>query len=120
MLHLPDIHLKQTRFYQEAVAEGGQREAAAMVLRLLRRRLGALEVEQEARIQTLSVLELEALAEALLQLLFACAPTASLTTVPPRLRGLTGVQRKTWVMSPYPAKTWRSRVLIAIFIKVRI
>ncbi len=67
MLHLPDIDLKQTRFYQQAVAEGGQREAAALVLRLLRRRLGALEVEQEARIQTLSVLELEALAEALLE-----------------------------------------------------
>ena len=79
MLHLPDIDLKQTRFYQQAVAEGRteghtegreegrQDEAAALVLRLLRRRLGAVEVEQESRIRTLSVLELEALAEALLE-----------------------------------------------------
>ncbi len=79
MLHLPDIDLKQTRFYQQAVAEGRteghtegreegrQDEAAALVLRLLRRRLGAVEAEQEARIRTLSVLELEALAEALLE-----------------------------------------------------
>ena len=37
------------------------------MLRLLRRRLGAVEVEQEARIRTLSVLELETLAEALLE-----------------------------------------------------
>ncbi len=71
MLHLPDIDLKQTRFYQEAVAEGReegrQDEAAALVLRQLRRRLGAVEAEQEARIRTLSVLELEALAEVLLE-----------------------------------------------------
>ena len=79
MLHLPDIDLKQTRFYQQAVAEGRteghtegreegrQDEAAALVLRQLRRRLGAVEAEQEARIRTLSVLELEALAEALLE-----------------------------------------------------
>ena len=67
MLHLPDIDLKQTRFYQQAMAEGGQCEAAALVLRQLHRRLGVLEVEQEARIQTLPVLELEALAEALLE-----------------------------------------------------
>ncbi len=71
MLHLPDIDLKQTRFYQQAVAEGreegGQREAASLVLRLLRRQLGAVQAEQEARIWTLSVLELEALAEALLE-----------------------------------------------------
>ena len=39
----------------------------ALVLRLLRRRLGAVEGEQEARIRALSVLELEALAEALLE-----------------------------------------------------
>ncbi len=71
MLHLPDIDLKQTRFYQEAVAEGReegrQDEAAELVLRQLRRRLGAVEAEQEARIRTLSVLELEALAEVLLE-----------------------------------------------------
>jgi predicted transposase YdaD len=67
MLHLPDIDLKQTQFYQQAVAEGGQREAASLVLRQLRRRLGTVEAEQEAWIQALSVLELEALAEALLE-----------------------------------------------------
>ena len=63
MLHLPEVELKQTRFYQdvfaegrtegrtegreregraEGRAEGQQQEEAALVLRLLRRRLGAL------------------------------------------------------------------------------
>ncbi len=86
MLHLPDVELKQTRFYQdvfaegrvegraeghvegrvEGRAEGQQQEAAALVLRLLRRRLGALSAEAESRIRALPVAELEALGEALL------------------------------------------------------
>ena len=51
----------------EGREEGRQRKAAALVLRQLRRRLGEVETEQKARLQTLSVLELEALAEALLE-----------------------------------------------------
>ncbi len=78
MLHLPDVELKQTRFYQDVFAEGRteghaegrtegqQQEAAALVLRLLRRRLGAVPTDVESRIRALPVAELEALGEALL------------------------------------------------------
>jgi predicted transposase YdaD len=70
MLHLPDVELKQTRFYQDVFAEGRtegqQQEAAALVLRQLRRRLGAVPAEAESRIRALPVVELEALGEALL------------------------------------------------------
>ena len=82
MLHLPDVELKQTRFYQDVFAEGRtegrteghaegrtegqQQEAAALVLRLLRRRLGTAPAEAENRIRALPVAELEALGEALL------------------------------------------------------
>ena len=66
MLHLPDIDLKQTRFYLDAVAEGQQTEAVQLILRQLRRRLGPLDAAREAQIQSLSISELEALGEALL------------------------------------------------------
>jgi predicted transposase YdaD len=82
MLHLPEVELKQTRFYQDVFAEGRiegrtegraegrtegqQHEAAALVLRLLRRRLGALSAEVENQIRALPVAELEALGETLL------------------------------------------------------
>ncbi len=78
MLHLPEVELKQTRFYQdvfaegrtegrtEGRAEGQQQEAAALVLRLLQRRLGALSADVETQIRTLPVADLEALREALL------------------------------------------------------
>jgi len=82
MLHLPDVELKQTRFYQDVFAEGRvegrvegraeghtegqQQEAATLVLRQLRRRLGAAPAETESRIRALPVTELEALGEALL------------------------------------------------------
>ena len=78
MLHLPEVELKQTRFYQDVFAEGrtegrtegraeGQQQGeAALVLRLLRRRLGAVSAEVENRIRALPVAELEALGEALL------------------------------------------------------
>ncbi|HYQ91005.1 MAG TPA: DUF2887 domain-containing protein, partial [Candidatus Competibacteraceae bacterium] len=70
MLHLPEVELKQTRFYQdvfaEGHAEGQQQEAAALVLRLLQRRLGALSADVETQIRALSVADLEALGEALL------------------------------------------------------
>ncbi len=66
MLHLPDIDLKQTRFYLDAFDDGQQAEAARLILRQLYRRLGPLDAVQETQIQALSVSELEALGEALL------------------------------------------------------
>jgi predicted transposase YdaD len=70
MLHLPEVELKQTRFYQDVFAEGRtegqQQEAAVLVLRQLRRRLGAVPAEVESQIRALPVAELEALGEALL------------------------------------------------------
>ena len=51
---------------QEGREEGRQAEAAAMALRQLHRRCGALSVDQQARIQSLPLADLEALAEALL------------------------------------------------------
>jgi predicted transposase/invertase (TIGR01784 family) len=87
MLHLPEVELKQTRFYQDVFAEGraqgreegreegrekgreeGRQQEAALVLRLLHRRLGTVPVELESRIWALPVAELEALGEALLEL----------------------------------------------------
>ncbi|WP_462322822.1 DUF4351 domain-containing protein [Halochromatium sp.] len=70
--------LEQTRAYREIVAknqpiwleegrqEGRQREAQRVALRLLRRRLGSLSKAQQARVQALSVDQLEDLIEALL------------------------------------------------------
>jgi len=51
---------------ERGVKEGKQHEARALVLRQLRKRLGSLESEIEARLGELSVEELEQLAEALL------------------------------------------------------
>ncbi|MCG9891442.1 MAG: Rpn family recombination-promoting nuclease/putative transposase [Thermosynechococcaceae cyanobacterium MS004] len=62
--------LKQTRVYQEALEEGreeGRRqEALEIMLRFLRRRLGVLESTVETQIELLSLVQLEALGEALL------------------------------------------------------
>lgn len=86
MLHLPEVELKQTRFYQdvfaeghaegrtegrtegraEGRAEGQQQEAAALVLRQLRRRLGTVPADAETQIRALPVADLEALGESLL------------------------------------------------------
>ncbi len=74
MLNLVDVDLKQTRFYQEVFAEGqqegrqeGRQEGVVgLVLRQLRRRFGALDPTQIARIERLPLASAEALAEALL------------------------------------------------------
>ena len=50
---------------QEGQQEGRQAEAASLTLRLLQRRFGALSADQGARIQALTLSQLEALAEAL-------------------------------------------------------
>jgi predicted transposase/invertase (TIGR01784 family) len=78
MMGLPDIDLKQTRFYQEVFAEGEaegreegreegrQEEGAAIILRLLTRRFGSIGHTLEIQIRALSLTQIEALAEALL------------------------------------------------------
>jgi predicted transposase YdaD len=58
--------LKQTRVYQEAKEEGQQEGERNLVLRQLPRRVGALSPELVAQISTLSLPQLEALGEALL------------------------------------------------------
>jgi predicted transposase YdaD len=68
---LTDRDLKQTRFYQEVFAEGkqeGRQEGeVALVLRLLERRCGVLTPEVKERIAGLSLVQMEALAEAWLE-----------------------------------------------------
>jgi predicted transposase YdaD len=74
MLHLPETDLKKTRFYQEVFREGaesgvkeGERQGElALVLRLLKRRLGTITAAQPAQIERLSTTDLGALGEALL------------------------------------------------------
>ena len=64
--------------------KGGQREAAVLVLKQLRRRFGSVTAEQDATIRGLSTSELEQLAEALLDFGSPADLTAWLA------RGLTG------------------------------
>lgn len=70
MLELTDTDLKQTRFYQEVFTEGRQEgrqeEGVSLILRLLQRRCGEIVPETKERITHLSLLQLEALGEALL------------------------------------------------------
>jgi predicted transposase YdaD len=74
LINLPTDHLRDTRFGQELLAEGEARgeargrasEAAAVALRLLKRRCGPLSETTTSRIQALPVEQLEALTEALL------------------------------------------------------
>jgi predicted transposase YdaD len=62
--------LEQTRAYREIVAKNKpiwkQEGEAGLILRLLRRRLGSLTKNQQARVQSLPVEQLEDLGEALL------------------------------------------------------
>jgi predicted transposase/invertase (TIGR01784 family) len=76
MLALNDIELKQTRFYQEIAEEenekgrqeGRQQESQRLVSRMMRHKFGAhAELQQaEQKLSTLSVEQLEELAEALM------------------------------------------------------
>ena len=65
-LHLKQMDITQSLFYQEIKQEGRQEGEAALVLRLLKRRLGPLSANQEERVRCLSVAQLEDLGEALL------------------------------------------------------
>ena len=67
MLGFTDIDIKQTRFYQDVFAEGRQEGEVALVLRLLTRRFGELELSVVEQISALSLPEVEELAEALLE-----------------------------------------------------
>jgi predicted transposase YdaD len=58
--------LKQTRVYQEALQEGEQAGESRLVLRLLCRRIGEMSPEIRSHIQSLSLQQIEALGEALL------------------------------------------------------
>jgi hypothetical protein len=64
------VDLKQTRFYQDVFAEGEQegrqKEGAALILRLLRRRCGELAPAMREHVTRLPLPQLEALGEALL------------------------------------------------------
>ncbi|WP_083468911.1 DUF4351 domain-containing protein [Nostoc piscinale] len=51
---------------QQGEARGKRQEALGLILRLLTRRFGAVELQTEQQIQTLSINQLEDLAEALL------------------------------------------------------
>lgn len=66
MLGLTDIDLKQTQFYQDVFAEGRQEEGVTLILRQLQRRCGVLASALAGQIARLSVPQLEALGEALL------------------------------------------------------
>jgi predicted transposase YdaD len=74
LINLPTDHLRHTRFAQdwieegrlEGEARGRAAEAAAVALRLLSRRCGALSETTTARIQALPLEQLEALTDALL------------------------------------------------------
>jgi predicted transposase YdaD len=74
IVDLTDTDLRNTWYFQDVFAEGqlegreeGRRsEAIGFVLRLLCRRLGPLSGETEQRIATLTVPQIEALGEALL------------------------------------------------------
>jgi predicted transposase YdaD len=67
MLNLQDVDVKQTRFYQDVFAEGRQEEGVTLILRQLQRRCGELTPVIRDRIPRLSLPQLEALGEALLE-----------------------------------------------------
>jgi predicted transposase YdaD len=78
MLNLDDVDLKQTQFYKDVFAEGReegrqegehegrQKEGAALILRLLRRRCGEVAPAIREHVTRLPLPQLEALGEALL------------------------------------------------------
>ena len=63
MLEFTDADLKQTRFYQDVFAEG----EATVILRQLQRRCGELPPTLSSRVTGLSLPDLEALGDALLE-----------------------------------------------------
>ena len=74
MLNLKTADITQTRFYQdvfqlgiqEGLQEGRQEGESNLIIRLLNRRLGVVTPNQETQIRALSIPQIEALGEALL------------------------------------------------------
>ena len=64
MFELSD--LKQTRVYQEALAEGETKGEVKLVLRLLNRRIGEIPHDLADQIRELPIEQIESLGEALL------------------------------------------------------
>jgi predicted transposase YdaD len=60
------LRLEETRVYQEANADGRLQEAQSLVLRQLSKRLGSVSPALQSQLQSLSLLQTEALGEALL------------------------------------------------------
>jgi predicted transposase/invertase (TIGR01784 family) len=67
MLELTDADLKKSHFYQDIFAEGRQEGEATLILRQLQRRCGELTPGIREQVTRLSVPQLEALGEALLE-----------------------------------------------------
>jgi predicted transposase/invertase (TIGR01784 family) len=60
------LRLEETRVYQEANADGRLQEAQSLVFRLLSRRIGSVSPAIQSQLQSLSLMQTEALGEALL------------------------------------------------------
>ncbi|MFB2881126.1 DUF4351 domain-containing protein [Floridanema aerugineum] len=58
--------MRESVIYQDILEQGQQRGEIAVIMRQLNRRIGPLTPEIQAQIQTLSIPQLEDLAEALL------------------------------------------------------
>jgi predicted transposase YdaD len=58
--------MQQSVIYQDILQEGEERGERSLVLRLLARRIGEVTPERRSQIQALSLIQLEALGEALL------------------------------------------------------
>ena len=66
MIGIPVENYRHTRLAQGLLQEGRQAEAAALCVRLLRRQCGELTLATTARIEALTLDQLEALADSLL------------------------------------------------------
>ena len=60
------LQLSDTRVHREAKEEGRQEGESALILRLLKRRIGSVDEALASQIQGLAIEQLEALGEALL------------------------------------------------------
>ncbi len=65
MLHLPDVELKDTRFYQEVFAEGEAEGETKILWRQLNRRIADSPASYRTRVTALNADQLDALADAL-------------------------------------------------------
>ncbi|PZV28212.1 MAG: hypothetical protein DCF12_00345 [Snowella sp.] len=66
MLDLKTADITQTRFYQDVFQEGEQKGEVSLILRLLTRRFGEIQLPIKQQIQGLSISQLELLGESLL------------------------------------------------------